>query len=302
MSAVVPTHGNRKSLQACLEALVDQPDLAQIVVVVDGPSESASRTLAALGDDRIQAVELATNQGRSVARRTGLAHCTSKFVLLVDDDVIIDSGVVSAHLTHHRRADRLVVVGDLTTPVPDPLQMGDFTTKLYEDEHSATVAKWERDPDSILQSLWGGHLSMALADARVLMNADLDQFDYHEDTVVGLLAKQSGLSAIFDRTLGATHRHSRSFDGFLADARAVGRARVELARRFPNLAGQYLPNASISGLSLALRVAIRVVDRLPVAERLLRILTSVIRRPALELTIGRFLRRVHQYKAARLAQ
>lgn len=90
-SVIVPVYNGAETLDRCLTALINQnypQDLYEIIVVNDGSTDSTAVIAAKYP---VQLINLATNQGRIVARNTGAA--VAKFDTLVFNDVRVAAEV-----------------------------------------------------------------------------------------------------------------------------------------------------------------------------------------------------------------
>jgi len=87
VSVVIPTH--RRPLlvkRAVQSALAQTLSRIEVIVVIDGPDETARAALAAIDDSRLSVIELPTNQGCCAARNAGVVAAQAKWVAHLDDD------------------------------------------------------------------------------------------------------------------------------------------------------------------------------------------------------------------------
>jgi hypothetical protein len=190
--------------------------------------------------------------GPSFARQQGLEASSGSIVLLLDDDVRPNAGLVSAHAARHG-APGLVVVGYMPVAEPQDPSTEPLPTMLYRQEYLARVAKYESDPASILRHLWAGNVSMRREDAlRVGLASNSFPGRRHEDRDFGLRCLAAGMTGVFDRTLAATHEYRRSNRAFLEDARAQGAERFALHQAHVDLIGPLDPRAFSGDLPAAL--------------------------------------------------
>jgi rSAM/selenodomain-associated transferase 2 len=92
LSVVVPVRNEAARLPALLAALGRQSDLVAEVLVVDGGSRDASRTLARLAG----AVVLRSGGGRGAQLRAGVAAARSPWLLLLHGDATLPPGWADA--------------------------------------------------------------------------------------------------------------------------------------------------------------------------------------------------------------
>src|SRR5688500_16219691 len=224
VSVVVPTHERRGLLPSAVEPLLGDPAATEVVVVVDGSSDGSFEWALARASHEPRLRVLRTpGVGPAAARDAGVRAASGAVVLLVDDDVVAEPGLVSGHARRHAREDGLVVAGYMPPAVPARRRVGDFAVRLYAREYEGVCRSYERDPGAVLHGLWGGNVSLRRSDfVRVQERAGDAPVRYHEDRDFGLRCRRAGLRGTFDRTLLAVHHHRRDLAGFARDARAQG--------------------------------------------------------------------------------
>jgi glycosyltransferase involved in cell wall biosynthesis len=243
VSVVMATYNRRDRLRPVAEALLADPALTELVVVVDGSDDGSLELLEELAraDDRLRPVWI-ENAGASRAQQHGLEQATADVVLMFDDDQLAGPGLVTGHARHHVDRRGVVVVGYTPTAVPAARIPGRFVVALYARSFESDCRTWERDPNTILTSLWGGNLSMRRDDLlRVGWLSDDFDLRYHYDHDFGLRCRAAGLTAVFDRALRAEHLYTRSVDAFLREAEIQGAAILRLHGIHPDLPDFYHP-------------------------------------------------------------
>ena len=100
LSVVVPTFNEAPHLPATIEALVEAVSRsgfeAELVLVDDGSTDGSSETVREATADRLSlTVVTQPNQGRFVARRTGLETASGEWALLLDSRARIAPGALS---------------------------------------------------------------------------------------------------------------------------------------------------------------------------------------------------------------
>jgi hypothetical protein len=231
--------------------------VAEIIVVVDGCDDGSLELLEQmrLAEPRVRPI-WRENGGENAARQTGVEAATGDVVLMIDDDVTAGPGLAAGHARVHASVPDAVVVGYMPTTRPTGRRPGSFTTALYADDYEKVCRRYERDPSSILLSLWGGNVSLRRADALRVGLAGPQRLGFHDDQEFGLRCARSGLAGVFDRSLRASHAHVRDVPSFLRQARAAGRARRLLGQTFPDLVPDVDPTVE---LTMPLRAAIRLL-------------------------------------------
>lgn len=93
ISAIVVNWNGRDYLRSCLEALLAEPSLAE-VLLVDNHSDDGSRELVAEAFPDVRIIDTGANLGPAHARNVGVAEAQNELCLLLDNDVIIQKGAV----------------------------------------------------------------------------------------------------------------------------------------------------------------------------------------------------------------
>jgi GT2 family glycosyltransferase len=122
-SVVLPTHGRRASLLRVLAALGRQnmPSATfEVVVICDGDVDGSAEACRALAPDLPYDLRIVEqpNQGPAAARNRGVAEARAELIVFLDDDVVPDAGLLSAHVAAQAGQDGLVTIGPLLPP-PD---------------------------------------------------------------------------------------------------------------------------------------------------------------------------------------
>jgi glycosyltransferase involved in cell wall biosynthesis len=87
VSAVIPTYNRpRLVLGAVKSALSQTHSNMEVIVVLDGPDNSTSEALGAIGDSRIRIITLAQHQGACGARNAGIQAANGEWIAFLDDD------------------------------------------------------------------------------------------------------------------------------------------------------------------------------------------------------------------------
>jgi glycosyltransferase involved in cell wall biosynthesis len=215
--------------------------------VVDGCHDGSFEFLSewALSEPRIHVI-FQENGGEAAARQRGVQEAQYDIVVLLDDDVEATEGLISAHARWHTDDVRRLVLGHMPTRVPNPRRPGQVPTILYAEDYERTCASYEINPQSILNHLWAGNMSLKRSSALDIGFTAEEPLRYHEDLRFGLRCKEAGVVAVFDRSLLAWHSHSRSLRRFATECRRSGESRAYLGRQYPELADQIDPLKSLS--------------------------------------------------------
>jgi GT2 family glycosyltransferase len=233
VSVVVATRKRREMLRRFVGAVVAEPAVSEVIVVVDGDMDGSFELLQGLRLQHPTLRPLRTDhRGQLGALELGVGESRSEVVLLMDDDVVAGPGLAAGHARHHAQSAEAVVVGYM----PVALHAGvSPATRLYAAEYEEHCRQLESGRRAVLSALWLGNVSVR-RDALLRLGISSAAFAefWHSDTDLGLRLEAAGLQGVFDRGLVAAHHHARSADAFLRDASARGRSAWMLEQEHPD--------------------------------------------------------------------
>jgi glycosyltransferase involved in cell wall biosynthesis len=245
ISVVAPTYNRRHGLEAFVEPILREPGLHELVMAVDGSTDGSVEWLRdrAARDGRLKVLALA-NGGAGPARQAGIEAATGDVVLLLDDDVIADPGLVAGHARHHAALEPQLVLGympnDWRQLPPGRRGVG----KLYLDAYEHYVERYRRDPEFVLTGLWGGNLSMPREQFLRVRMDELAIARGQDDREFGIRCHKAGIRGVFDPSLRARHLFERPLDAYRRDCRVLGESLVLLGRAHPDVLGGDLVQGS----------------------------------------------------------
>lgn len=114
LQIIIPAFNSEKYIQECVESIINQKCdyMWQMIVVDDG---STDRTLEILKrylvDERIVVISQ-KNQGAAAARNKGIENVSSKYLMFVDSDDILEPGAIQRLMQCAYRNDVDVVEGN----------------------------------------------------------------------------------------------------------------------------------------------------------------------------------------------
>ncbi|MFH1845707.1 MAG: glycosyltransferase family 2 protein [bacterium] len=121
LSIVIPTYNKQALLARTLTALSNQ-DLHdsdwEIIVVDDGSidgTEAFLRTVHNQPGIRLRSVRPAQNCGRAMARNLGAQAASGRWLLFIDDDIVVPPGLLAAHLELLRNNPGCGTIGTVRT-------------------------------------------------------------------------------------------------------------------------------------------------------------------------------------------
>jgi glycosyltransferase involved in cell wall biosynthesis len=241
VSVVAPTYKRRAALPGFIEPLLAERELYELVIAVDGSNDGSVEYLRerARTDPRLKILDL-PNRGAGGARQAGVEAATGDVVLLMDDDVIAEPGLVAGHRRHHLDGARRLVLGYMPNDWQSlpPGRRG--IALIYRRAYEAHVERFASDPDFVLHGLWGGNLSMP---RREFLEVGIEKLAVkrgQDDREFGIRCFKAGIEGRFDRSLRGRHLYDRPFDAFRRDCRIQGESRILVHEAHADLLGEEL--------------------------------------------------------------
>ncbi len=93
ITVVVTTHDSAKTIDACLASIIGAPHVREVLVVDSGSRDGTPASLPSRHPG-VRVIELGANLGPCATRNRGLAEARTTRVLFVDDDMVLEQGVV----------------------------------------------------------------------------------------------------------------------------------------------------------------------------------------------------------------
>ena len=228
-SVVIPTYRRRDDIERVVRAALADGAAGEVVVVVDGCDDGTFEHLTDISrnEPRLRPI-WQENAGQMAALQRGVEESRHPVVVMLDDDVVAGPGLITGHAKRHARARRRVVIGYM--PVEGSRTWPErVTARLYSMGYEHQCRRWEAEPRGVIGLLWAGNMSIRREHA---LEVGLDNSDsrlqYLQDRELGLRLMKSGFTAVFDRSLRATHLYSRTLSELRRDAQRSGRDRRKL--------------------------------------------------------------------------
>ncbi len=234
VSVVIPSIGRDVLAEIVARCLSEDP--LEVVVVADANPDTVTGVLERadlLADSRVRVVA-GPGRGVALARQAGVDAVRGDLVLILDDDVVPEPGLLAGHRRIHEAQPDRVVVGYM--PVAPHLVAKSVTAAIYSGDYESECRVLDADPLRVLLQFWAGNFSMRRADCdRVPQAVATYAESLLEDEEFGFRCHAAGLVGVFDRSLGSFHHYRRPVRTFLVSARAQMVAARRLHGLYPGL-------------------------------------------------------------------
>jgi GT2 family glycosyltransferase len=213
ISVVIVSYNSRELLRACLASI--ESEQSGQVTVIDNVSSDGSDEMVAGDFPWVSLIKCKKNEGYGAAANLAIASCSSKYVLLLNGDTLLQPGSLQALNDYLDEHPQVAIVGPTLVkpdgtrqaswfPFPTPLQIllrETSLSKILPDNLSSDV------PDVARAVPWV--LGAALAIRRVAFESiggfDRSFFMYYEEVDLCYRLKQSGWQIHFTPAAAVAH-------------------------------------------------------------------------------------------------
>jgi GT2 family glycosyltransferase len=230
VSVVVPTFNRRASLARLIDALAAQDYPAarvEVLVVDDGSSDGTADWVRSVTPRYpLRFIEQA-HAGPGAARNRGVVEGSGELIVFLDDDVVPDSGLISAHVSRHRARGDIVVIGPMLPPEnwKRPPWIRWEEQRLVAEYQKMSAGKYT----ATYRQFFTANASLRRSHFQAAGGFD-PTFPRAEDIELGYRLDAQGLSFTFEPAARAWHYPTRSFASWRRTPYRYGQADVAMHR------------------------------------------------------------------------
>jgi GT2 family glycosyltransferase len=236
ISVVVPTYNRKAIVTRTVELLFAQDcprDSYEIVTVVDGSKDGSAEALQGMRAPCEFRVLKQENRGLAGARNTGLGAARGEVVLFLDDDMLSDRGLVSAHLAAHHQQIGIACFGALflSSDSPPSLAAECFKREIgaaHLSLRDATDSTWLHE-DCVFSN------SSVRRETLLNLGGFDESFRMREDLELGERLFKTGVRPVYVPTAIAHQFYVKTAGDLIHDAKEFATADLRLARKHPHL-------------------------------------------------------------------
>ena len=236
VSVVIPSAGHAESLRRCLESLRIQAIEGglEVIVVLDGATASRAEGVGQLRAREdwpwpLRWIEIAGPRGPAAARNRGIAEAGGRYLIFVDDDMVLAPDFVAEHLKMLAENPGSAIIGAIITRL---IGYGGAYRGWVEGFWSQRHERLTREPRTNFFECFTGNLALAAADARRVGGFD-ESIATCEDVEFGLRLERAGVRLQYGARALATQLFRKSASQYMRDGVVRGGVTATLWRKYP---------------------------------------------------------------------
>ena len=116
VSVIVPALNEEATIARCLERVLEQSFVAEILVIDDGSSDGTAEIVRSIQDPRVRLISHRLNRGKGASIRTAVPLCTAAYIAIQDADLEYDPADMGRMLEPLDSGEADVVYGSRFLP------------------------------------------------------------------------------------------------------------------------------------------------------------------------------------------
>jgi len=117
VSVIVPALNEQDTITLCLERVLGQKFVAEVIVINDGSQDGTVNAVLGIQDSRVRLVSHSLNRGKGASIRTAIPLCTAQYIAIQDADLEYDPADMLRMLEPLDSGEADVVFGSRFLPV-----------------------------------------------------------------------------------------------------------------------------------------------------------------------------------------
>lgn len=232
-TVVIPTFNRLETLKkniACIENQTYNKDGFELIVIDDGSADGTGDFLEEYKKNTALNFKYfrQENSGPAAARNEGIRKACGRIIILVGDDMLMESSFIEYHVKFHLEWPQLshACLGfiDWSKDIEVNVLMELITSKKGGQQFSYDMV-FERDPDNIGCDVFlSSNISFKrlLSLTHALFNDKVFKHAMWEDIELGYRLERAGLVIHFRKNCIVYHEHEMIFEGFAERQKMVG--------------------------------------------------------------------------------
>ena len=140
ISIIIPTRNRKKILKKCLQALNKQSinnNKFEIIIIDDGSTQDIETMIKSLNLKPKLKYHYQKHSGPAKSRNKGIKLAAGKYIIFIDDDIIVNEQFVEKHLNKLLNNDKVIVHGpvihtnNLDNPTAAEKKIRDFSSAFF---------------------------------------------------------------------------------------------------------------------------------------------------------------------------
>lgn len=235
-SVIIPTYNRIDILEKCLTSLSQQDfptDKFEVIISDDGSTDATEIRVKNFKSNYKIVYLKQANSGPATARNNAIKHAIGKYLLILNDDAILENDVLSGHYRHQKTSGtNIAVMGTFDYPQPEMEKI--FTYLAVKSDFIFPASKLVTGGLYNYLYFWTCNISV---ERELVIKAGMFDENFREpmaeDIELGLRMQRLGVKVLFDGTIKATHLHEINIEMFIKRQKMWGRNHFKLLRKYP---------------------------------------------------------------------